>query len=160
VELLDGTPPTNLSPLAVNSLAYALLKAGRPTDALPYARAAVAADRQSWMLGTLGETLHELGQQDEAETLLRESLSLRESYANRLALAKVCAAQQRHAEAVATADHALVAHQGPWAIHEPQKEEVRGWMRSWLMAAATRDTAQTGQPADETSEEQPELLRR
>ena len=160
VELLDKTPPTDLSALAANGLAYSLLKVGRPADGLPYARAAVAADRQSWMLGTLGETLHELGQQAEAEELLRESLSLHESYANRLALAKVCAAQQRYAEAVATADHALVAHQGAWVTREPLREEVRTWMGHWLSAATTHESAQVRQATARANEEQPELLRR
>ena len=160
VGLLEGTPPTSLTAPAANSLAYSLLKVGRPAAGLPYARAAVATERQPWLLGTLGEILHELDQQAEAEELLRESLALRESYVDRLALARVCAAQQRHAEAVATADHALLAHQGPWAIHEPQKEEVRGWMNRWLAAAAIHDEDHAPQAADKANEEQPDLLRR
>lgn len=135
-----GSAPDALSWQGATLVSAGLGLAGRPEEGLPYARAALAIERNVTTLGNLGELLHELGQQTEAESLLRESLQRSEYYSFRLVLAKVFAAQGRYAEAIAAADQVLHTHQGPWAEIGPTAAEVRTWIQGWLIAAA-RDAA-------------------
>jgi DNA-binding beta-propeller fold protein YncE/tetratricopeptide (TPR) repeat protein len=142
VESLADARPEALSWQPANNLAYSLAFAGRPADALPFARAALAQKPDSSHAnGTLGEVLLGLGDPSEAETHLRESLRLQEQPVNRLALARALAAQGRHAEAIDEAERGLRGHTGPWLEDEPGPDAVAAWLAEWRAAIASANPA-------------------
>lgn len=124
-----GALPPDVSPLLLNNVAWALAVNGRPAAALPYARAAVAADIQPWNQSTLGRTLVELGQYAEAEPFLRTALDYYPGAY--VSLARALAGQGRYDEAVTAAERALSKLKGRWPSEEPDRAHVLAWIPQW-----------------------------
>ena len=141
VESLEGYTPdeltTTISWIGVNNLAYSLAMVGRPADALPFARAALALNATNpYVHGTLGEILLALGDPVGAEAELRQSLHLRNQTVNRLALARALAAQGRYPEAIAEAEHGLRQQPQPWPDDLPGRATVAAWIAAWQTNAS------------------------
>ncbi|MGN6812361.1 MAG: site-2 protease family protein [Thermomicrobiales bacterium] len=141
VELLEGYTPdeltTTISWIGVNNLAYSLAMVGRPADALPFARAALARNATNpYVHGTLGEILLALDDPAGAEAELRQSLHLRNQTVNRLALARALAAQGRYPEAIAEAEHSLRQQPQPWPDDLPGRATVAAWIAAWQTNAS------------------------
>lgn len=132
----DERMPADQRPVTINNLAWELFLAERSTEALPYARQAVAgASERLEFLDTLGQILLALHEPTEAELHLRTALRHKERTGTRVALARALALQERHVEAVSEAELALRNHYGCWPADEPGEAQVKAWVQEWRKAS-------------------------
>jgi Flp pilus assembly protein TadD len=74
IERAHAAAPKN--PAILDSLGWVYFRQGRPTDALPYLKAAYADDHDGDIAAHLGEVLWQMGQQDEAQRIWSEASAL------------------------------------------------------------------------------------
>lgn len=123
---------SDLSAMAANNLAWLYYNSGQPELGLPLARRAVGLELRPALLDTLGRLLIALERHEEAETALRQSLSLADRPPTRAMLARAVAAQGRLSEARSEVECALSDdRRRQWTTGTPTLQEAAAWLAQW-----------------------------